>query len=663
MVDVSEHVYDDDPARGHPDVRTRLRDVAYFFLGNGLIQAAIQHAPAGEGTPLGVLVMDPEKLRKKRDALTMHRELGLQPTVVRVAAGARELAPAAGSVTASWAAAAPVPTVSATWHADGFAIEERFCCPSIARPRLARGVTVRNAGRELRQGTIRTGAAGAEAAAPFSLPPDESACVWFLYDLDAGRGAVDVQVTGDDPLEDDAVRWWAERTRIRFEDPLLDHLFLASRLQLPAVVSAKGRMDGSIWQYNREWVRDQAFAALALVQLGHRELAATILRRLLTEFVTAEGATLDSSEVRQRDDAELDQNGVLLFVLGEYAAWTGDAALAAGLWDRVAAVAEYPLRPEFRHAASGMLSGCREFWERHAAHGITPGLELVHQSFVSLGLSSAAHLARRLGRTSEAERWQAASGALHDAMLGHPAHRLCDARGFIKRRATDGSIQESIVARPDAGLPDGVPLAAGRPHLLNPDTCCVLPIAFGAVPPDSEVARATMRNIETLWDQEWDGGGYGRYHVSSEPDSPGAWPFASIFVARAAIEAGDSARAWRVLRWLGATAGAPAGSWFEFNGPRIAPPFPQVGVIPWTWAELVILFVHHVLGVRPRPEGVVVRPRLLSGMGRVEARLPILEGWLDVNLRTDEKGPADVEFVLPYWRGRKAVAGGVRPLP
>ena len=44
MINPSEHVYDDDPDLGHPDVRTRLKDVSYFFLGNGHIQAAV-HGP------------------------------------------------------------------------------------------------------------------------------------------------------------------------------------------------------------------------------------------------------------------------------------------------------------------------------------------------------------------------------------------------------------------------------------------------------------------------------------------------------------------------------------------------------------------------------------------------------------------------------------------
>jgi GH15 family glucan-1,4-alpha-glucosidase len=286
----------------------------------------------------------------------------------------------------------------------------------------------------------------------------------------------------------------------------------------------------------------------------------------------------------------------------------------------------------------------------------------VYQLFVSIGLSSAANLARRLGKSRDAKRWQAASDALRTAMLSHPTHAMLDARGFVKRRTLAGPVQETIRARPDSGLPPGVPLASRGTHFLNPDTCCALPIVFGLVSPDSAVALATLKHIEQLWNQDWTGGGYGRYHVSSEPDSPGAWPFASVFVARAAVEAGDSDRVWRILRWMMTTAGASAGSWFEFNGPRIAPPFPQVGVIPWTWAELVLLCVHHVLGVRPGADGVHVRPRLLAGLQRVEARLPVRDGWLRLDLRADTGTRAGGEFLVPYQNGEMTLAAAVRPL-
>ena len=74
MIDVKEHYYDDDPESGHPDVRTRIKGVSYFFIGNGWIQGAVQVAPSGEGTPLGLLIMNPEYLGKKREALTMDKD-------------------------------------------------------------------------------------------------------------------------------------------------------------------------------------------------------------------------------------------------------------------------------------------------------------------------------------------------------------------------------------------------------------------------------------------------------------------------------------------------------------------------------------------------------------------------------------------------------------
>ena len=662
MVDVAEHVYADDPSQGHADVRTRLAGVSYYFLGNGLIQAAVQHASRGEGTPLGLLVMDPDRLRKKREALTMHPRFGLEPTAVHLVTATNDLCPLLNALTVSWQADAALPTVVASWGARGFTVQERFYCPSASRARLAREVTITNRSTEPQVGWVRTSVPGSTVMPRFSVKPGARTRVWLIYDLDPASGALRLTAAATDPSEADARALSAGVADVRFDEPVLDRLFRASRDQLPAAVSARGCMDGSIWQYNREWVRDQAFAALALTQIGARALAATILRRLVTEFVTAEGATLDSSEVRGRDDVELDQNGILLHVLGEYAAWTGDRALLADIWDRVAAIADYPLRPEFRHEPSGMLSGSREYWERHDAHGIEPGLEMVYQMFVALGLSAAARIARDLGRTSEATRWAAAAGGLRDAMLSHPVYALCDARGFLKRRALDGAVQETISARPGSGLPPGVPLASDRPHLLNPDTCCVLPIAFGMVDPGSPVSLATLANIESLWNQEWEDGGYGRYHVSSEPDSPGAWPFASVFVARALVEAGDSARAWRILRWLATADGGASGAWFEFNGPRIAPPFPQVGIVPWTWAELVLFFIHHVIGVRPEPEGIRVRPRLLAGMRAVDARIPVRDGWLQLELRADEAAPADASFLVPYQAGDMSLVARVRTL-
>ena len=102
MIDVKEHLYDDDPAKGHPDVRTKLKDVSYFFLGNGHIQAAVQIAPSGEGTPVGLLIMNPEHLGKKREALTYDPDSGLENTMIRLISAPTDKTTGTGDLEAGW---------------------------------------------------------------------------------------------------------------------------------------------------------------------------------------------------------------------------------------------------------------------------------------------------------------------------------------------------------------------------------------------------------------------------------------------------------------------------------------------------------------------------------------------------------------------------------
>jgi hypothetical protein len=634
MIPASEHFDDDDPAAGHADVRTRLDGVSYFFLGNGRIEAAVQWAPNGDGTPLGLLLMDPERLGKKRDALTCDESRGLEGTVIRLCDGHGEGRPAPPDLRVEWVSHHGVPAVQATWSWQPITVRETFFCPDRASARLARQVEIDTTSAGDAEIVVATGDGAETIEQAVSVGGGRPARRWFVYGIGGPPPAVRVDVVPADPLEEEAIRDWQGRTRVELHGDPLGRLFACSASQLPAVISTRGRVDASLWQYNREWVRDQAFLALALVMIGRREEAAVILRRLLRDFVSAEGAPMDSSEVRGRDEVELDQNGVLLYVLEQYVLWTDDLALAGRAWDRVCAVAEYPLRREFSNPA-GLLHNVREFWERHRLHGIEPGFELVHQVFVSMGLASAARLARRFGRDATASRWDAAARDLRAALLDGTPHALVQDGRLVKRRLLDGRVQDEIRPRPEAGLPSSAPLAQPGPHPLEPDTCTVLPIVFRFVPADSALARRTLAAVEALWNQAWEGGGYGRYHVASEPDSPGPWPFASLFVARAAVEAGLGDVARRTLAWLETVAGAPAGSWFEFYGPRQSPPFPQVGIIPWTWAEVIFLLVSHVLGVRPDERGIRVRPRLLPEMTRVEASIPIRDGRLALRVAVE----------------------------
>jgi hypothetical protein len=638
MIDVKEHVYHDDPNVGPPDVRTELRNVSYFLLGNGLIQAVVQAAPGGDGTPVGLLVMDPERLRKKREALTMDEKTGLGRTAIRLFEGGAEYRAVAGAFEASWEGGRPVPTTLVRWRCAAAAVEERFYCPDLSGPVLVREITVSNRTRRRRSFRLETGVRDRTLTTSFALDPGALKHVTVSYILDAGKDAV-VPALGRRTAPDrSATAFWAGLASISFGDKLLDRLFAASRAQLPAAISRAGRLDGSIWQYNREWLRDQAVIALAMTMLGAHDRARTMFHRLIDTFVTTEGDTVDSSETRSPDEVELDQNGYLLTSLKDFVLWTGDRDILRKHWPKIVAAAEFPLRDVFRHPASGLLTNRREFWERHRAHGIEPGIELVHQLFSTVGLTAAAVLGRMTGHYAEAVRWEGESLRIRRAMLEDPRFRMADNRGFIKRRSVGGPVQEKITALPDSGLPPGSPLVGRGPHYLNPDSSSALPIAFGLVALDSPLCALTLSSLEGLWNQSWTGGGYGRYNATSEPDSPGAWPVASLFIARASVEAGRLDNVRRILGWMDAVPGAKAGSWFEFYGHRLAPPFPQVGILPWTWAEIVILFVHHILGVRPEEIGLRVRPRLLPGLAAVEALLPLQNGRLDLSVTKGRKG-------------------------
>jgi len=638
MIDVQEHFYDDDPSKGHPDVRTRLKDVSYFFLGNGCIQGVVQFAPGGEGTPVGLLIMNPEYLRKKRYALTFDPDSGLENTMVRIHSGNSFHILHAKNVNVGWQTEYPVPAVRAQWRTRDFGVTEHFYCPDRSQPMLVREVRIRNLKKIEIQARLETGILDRTFGHEFKLGSQEETMICLRYTLDRPGAQVRLDYALKHGANQEALEYWEKAAAVSFGLPLLDHYFNASSVQLPAVVSHSGKMDGSIWQYNREWVRDQAMVAVGLTVSGHHELARLILNRLLEEFVTDEGDTIDSSERRHPDEVELDQNGVLLYALKNYVLWSGDREIINKNWDKIMVTAEFPLKDVFRHQPSGLLFNRREYWERHKAHGIEEGMELAHQLWTSLGLSSAAELARLIPHEAEAERWDRRAEWIKHSMLHHMQYRLVDERGFIKRRRIDSRVQESAEPSANAQLPAGVPLSSSGTHLLNPDASASLPIALGFVSPASPVASSTLAGLEGLWNQGWKGGGYGRYHLSSEPDSPGPWPFPSLFIARAYLEAGDYKKVWRVLRWLETLPGARAGSWFEFYGPRFAPPFPQVGITPWTWAEMLILLVHHIIGIQPEAFHLRIRPKLLPGIKRIRALFPLRAGRINLEIKKASKG-------------------------
>jgi hypothetical protein len=649
-MEVKEHFYSDNPSRAPVDGRTTIPGVEYFFLGNGLIQAAVQISRAGGATPAGLLVMDPERLGPKRRALTFDPVSGIGSTRISIIENGHVHRPRPRSLKARWVPGRNFPLVEVVWRSGPFRVVENFYCPDLETPRLLRSVAVAHLDAGETRVRVRTGVKKrfAEKALTFRGRGIQRTLFQYRLHRRTARGA-SVRVTPAKRAADvpEKLGDWQGAAVCRLPEPALERFFSAAKFGLRAAVSSAGRLDGGIWQYNLEWVRDQAFIAAALAMSGQFEPARVILDRLLREFVSREGATVDSSRLRSWEECEFDQNGVLLFALENYVNWTGDTSLLRRHRAKITRAADFPLREVFLHRKSGLLSNRREFWERHAAYGIRDGMELAHQLFVSMGLVSAARLSRRMGDARKAASWDEAASRLKKVMLRPGRFSFVRHGRLVKRLDTDGRVQAEI--RPPAGsrLPVEAPLFEGGRHLLNPDTSAALPIAWEFIDPAGTVARRTLLSLETLWNQRWTGGGYGRYHVSSEPDSPGPWPFPSLFVARAWFEAGNDRKVRRVLDWLGRLPGSNAGTWLEFYGPRPVPPYPQVGVVPWVWAEMLFLFIHHILGVRPSEKDILFRPRLLRRLPWLKASLRVRGGRLDILLRTARRGEEPA-----FWTGR-----------
>jgi hypothetical protein len=635
-MELEEHVYQDDPSVGPADVKTSLEGVEYFFLGNGHIQGVVQWCNSGAGTPLGLLIMDPVTLGPKRAALTLDPETGLAHTMLCVEIEGERHRASAGHIDVHWTEVRGAPAVRAFWSSGALAVEELFYCPDRSRPVLVREARITPSIGSVTSLKVSTSKVESKVAAA----KDKPAAVLLRYEIEKVDERLQVKVAHHDEAPEctGTAAYYARLANGSFSSELLDHLFATARNQLPAAIGAAGTMDGSIWQYNHEWVRDQAMVVAARVMLGEFEAGRTMLIRLLEEFVREDGGTIDSSCRRDDADIELDQNGELLIALKMYVDWTGDVSVLRAYWPKVRALAEFPLREVFRHEPSGLLHNQREYWERHAGYGIEDGMELANQLFVSLGLSCAAGLAEIVGRNEEGARWKAESERLKKAMIFDRRFGMVEDGHFIKRRKVNGEVQREIkIPEPDK-LPAGIPLVEDGPHYLDPDVSSILPVAFEVVDPKGDLARSTLQEVERLWNQRWEGGGYGRYHTSSEPDAPGPWPFPTVFVARACFEACDDEKVWRILRWLGSVQGGKAGAWFEFYGLRPVPPCPQVGIIPWTWAEVLWLFIHHMLGVRPSYDGLQVRPRLLSGQDRMDVTLRVRAHSLRLAVRPAREG-------------------------
>jgi hypothetical protein len=641
--------------RLHQDFITYAPGIEYFMLGNGEIQAMIQYSPDRSGdlpqTFLGFTIFDPERLGRKWSTFLFHPERGFDRTPLTVIVGGKGITVTPENLSSvAWAYPRAIPSVECAWKAGTIGVVERFFVPA-AGGYLFRDVTLTNEGPD--SADVKVHAAlvpnfalfdeigpdepthtvrargfasimlqsidgNASVAgrydmtvAPGPVPPGKSARVRLVYSIDPS--ALPLDAVAYDRLLDAAESWWRSRSAIRTEHPLLDHLSGVALTGLRAHLARSGKRDSGTWMYNMEWVRDDVMVAIALLQSGMDAEAKILLTKIFEKSVGPDGRTFESSRWAGFDYTELDQNGELLYALWTYAAWTGDMDFVKKHWTSIAHVAAFPLLERFRDRESGLMHNRREFWERNDSFGVEDGYELTYQFWVSFGLAHAADIADAIG-APEGNVWREAAEAIRTSILTHPKYSLVEEGHFIKRRTRSGVWQRFMVPPDPARMPPGSPMATNAKPECEPDLGSVIPVMYGFVEPESEIALGTLRYCETLWSQAWDFGGYPRYNTQSEPDPPAPWPLATLFMARSYLETGNAPKFWQCVNWVRNIHGGLSGGWFERYGPSITPPAPPVCVIGWAWAEITSLLVHHIAGVRPGLDALTIRPRLPEGV-------------------------------------------------
>ncbi len=665
----------------HPDFVTYLPGIEYFILGNGDIQAVVQHCLERTGPSsqslFGLTLMDPERFSRKWSTFLFHPENGFSRTAAKLRLDGKTYPLVRTSPrTVAWKHVANVPVLSVGWIAQGFDVTEEFFVPneggllfrrirvtnrndrkidagisldlvpnfalfdeidSDQKTRSVRAHGFRDLTLSCLEKDVTTSGRYNISVALGRLRPGESESARFVYSIKKEDQWTSDRSEGK--IWEETVDYWDSKNQVQTENNILDHLYEVSKIGFRALTARSGKYDGALWMYNMEWVRDEAMIVLGMLQTGMFREAGIMIERILTKLVDARGRAMESGRWFPFDYTELDQNGQLLYAIWAYACWTGDYHFLVKNWKKIGLVAEFPLQEAFWDKDSKLLHNKREFWERSDSHGVEDGFELAYQFWVVLGLEKGVELAEKLGYRELSERWGKAAFEIKNAILYNKKFRLIEDGHLVKRRTRDGRWQKLMIPPDRTSMPGGSPLATIEKPSCEPDTCEVMPITYGMIDPKGELSRNTLRWIEHLWNQHWDSGGYSRYNVLSEPDPPAPWPLASLFMARAHIEAGDYRKVWRSVNWVRRLKGGNSGAWFERYGQSITPPSPPVGIVGWASSEITSLIVHHIIGFRPGLDRFTIRPKLLYGLRQIRGTFKVRESNVDLLLTRTRKKP------------------------
>ena len=301
--------------------------------------------------------------------------------------------------------------------------------------------------------------------------------------------------------------------------------------------------------WNIAWVRDQSYATWGLLDAGlypEARDALDFLFRGTGTYVCCDrdggpwvGApytisitryfgdgTEESDSNAQGPNIEFDGFGLALATLADYVDATDDVALVtahdAAIFARTADVLLGLV--ETTGPARGLIRADSSIWETHWYDGGRQHWAFTQATAV-VGLRGAARLAERLGRAADAARYRAGA----DAIAAAAVTALVDGRRVIR-----ASLEQTTA---------------------NLDAAAVGFLRWGLVPPDGDIARATLDAWRVGLANDLTGHGYHR-NDDGGPYDEREWIAIDLWIADAARAAGRTAEADALVEWVTAQARA-----------------------------------------------------------------------------------------------------------
>jgi hypothetical protein len=378
---------------------------------------------------------------------------------------------------------------------------------------------------------------------------------------------------------------------------------------------SKGQILASVapGQWNIAWVRDMAYATVALARSGHfAEAKAAISFQLAAQSGTYQaqvGAAYQISVCRYYGDGsewsdsnvdgpniEFDGFGLFLWEVDEYVRASGDTSSLGSWWPPISGKVGDVLAG--LQESSGLVKADSSIWEVHW-NG-----QQKHFAYTTItaanGLCAASHLAKTAGDAARQSSYLAAGQKARDALLPN-------------LRGPNGALAQSTEA-----------LAAGSGWL---DAAVIEALDFGLVDPTRHTATATLSAIEAgLVPQS--GRGFMRSDAG-DAYSSNEWVFVDLRAERALELQGDSARQASLFAWNVAQASDNFGELSELHDPVTANYAGQAPMVGFgAGAYLLALY----------DRGSAVAPT--CGAFASEPANPADGGSLDAAAPTDAGGPS-----------------------